>query len=120
MREISQVPECVHRCLRLSRCLRHGKLLGFRRHAQYYSSEMPLTFTDVLSSFNAHTPCFYLLGSNLIVLIASGMNCTAWGTCKEEDAWAVACAAISSALTLFFTVTSLFSDGRYSQQRDLT
>ena len=84
---------------------------------------MPLTFADVFSSFNAHTPCFYLLGSSLIVLIASGMTCTAWGTCKEEDGWAVACAAISTALTLFFTVTSLFSDGRQQSEvggRDVT
>lgn len=74
---------------------------------------MPLSVADVYSSFQAHTLCFYLLGSSLIVLIASGMNCSAVGSCTQENGWAVACSTISTALTLFFSMVTLFGEGEY-------
>ena len=84
---------------------------------------MPLTASDLRS---ANMPCIYLLCSSIIVLIAASLNCTnynKWGyayygnngngngpypvnLCTQENAWAVACSAISTGLTLIFIIIS--------------
>ena len=85
---------------------------------------MPLTASDLRS---ANMPCIYLLCSSIIVLIAASLNCTnynKWGyayygngngnpvnLCTQENAWAVACSAISTGLTLIFIIISLINSG---------
>lgn len=72
---------------------------------------MGVSVTNLESAYRAHTHCFYLLGSSLVVLIASGMACQALGSCTKEFGWAVAASTISTAMTLFLALASIFSNG---------
>ena len=67
--------------------------------------------TQLEQAYRTHSHCFFLLGSSLIVLIASGMACQSLGSCTREFAWAVAASCVSTSLTLFLVLASIFSSG---------
>jgi hypothetical protein len=68
-------------------------------------------FEGTRANLYANKAAYLLLGSSLVVLIASTKLCDGLNYCKSELAWAVAVSTISIGLTLIHAITSMVAQG---------
>lgn len=61
------------------------------------------------TTFHRHAQAWLVLGASLVVLVASTKNCDDTNHCTGLNGWAVAASVVSTALTLFYVLLTMFN-----------